>query len=74
MYIVVTLLVGTAHDKPLFEEIRTPDDLEIILKDLGAISSDYLLKFELIWSPQTQNDSLTYDEFITEYTNMIELV
>ncbi|CCQ52716.1 FIG00563672: hypothetical protein [Crocosphaera watsonii WH 8502] len=22
MYIVVTLLVGTAHDKPLFEDIR----------------------------------------------------
>ncbi|MDJ0729756.1 MAG: DUF1517 domain-containing protein [Crocosphaera sp.] len=74
MYIVVTLLVGTAHDKPLFQEIRTPDDLKQALNNLGSMPSDYLLKFELIWSPQTENDSLTYDEFIMEYTNMVELV
>ncbi len=74
MYIVVTLLVGTAHDKPLFQDIRTPDDLKEALNKLGSMPSDYLFKFELIWSPQTENDSLTYDEFITEYTNMVELV
>ncbi len=74
MYIVVTLLIGTAHDKPLFKEIRTPDDLTAALNKLGSMPSDYLLKFELIWSPQTKNDSLTYDEFITEYTNMRGLV
>ena len=34
MYIVVTLLVGTAHDKPLFEDIRTPDDLKEALNSL----------------------------------------
>ncbi|MGK7941967.1 MAG: DUF1517 domain-containing protein [Crocosphaera sp.] len=74
MYIVVTLLVGTAHDKPLFQEIRTPDDLKEALNTLGSMPSDYLLKFELIWSPQTEKDSLTYDEFITEYTNMVQLL
>ena len=73
MYIVVTLLVGTAHDQPLFKEIRTPDDLTAALNKLGTMPSDYLFKFELIWSPQTQDDSLTYDEFITEYSKMIEL-
>ena len=73
MYIVVTLLVGTAHDKPLFQQIRTPDDLKEALNSLGSMPSDYLLKFELIWSPQKENDSLTYDEFILEYTNMVEL-
>ena len=74
MYIVVTLLVGTAHDKPLFEDIRTPDDLKEALNSLGSMPSDYLLKFELMWSPQTENDSLTYDEFISEYSNMIDLI
>ncbi|WP_198649035.1 DUF1517 domain-containing protein [Cyanothece sp. BG0011] len=74
MYIVVSLLVGTAHDQPLFGDIRTPDDLKEALNHLGSMPSDYLLKFELIWSPQTENESLTYDEFITEYTNMVELV
>ncbi|EAZ89767.1 DUF1517 domain-containing protein [Crocosphaera chwakensis] len=73
-YIVVSLLLGTAHDKPLFDDIRTPDDLKEALNNLGSMPSDYLFKFELIWSPQTENDSLTYDEFITEYTNMVELV
>ncbi|CCQ60323.1 Long-chain-fatty-acid--CoA ligase [Crocosphaera watsonii WH 0401] len=41
---------------------------------LGSMPSDYLLKFELMWSPQTENDSLTYDEFISEYSNMIDLI
>ncbi|MDJ0582623.1 DUF1517 domain-containing protein [Crocosphaera sp.] len=58
----------------LFENIRTPDDLKQTLNSLGSIPSDYLLKFELIWSPQTEKDSLTYDEFILEYTNMMELI
>ncbi|MDJ0509801.1 MAG: DUF1517 domain-containing protein [Crocosphaera sp.] len=74
MYIVVTLLVGTAHDQHLFQEIRTPDGLKEALSILGSMSSDYLLKFEVIWTPQTENDSLTYEEFITEYTNMVQLV
>ena len=74
MYIVVTLLVGTAHDRPLFKDIRSSEDLNKALKSLALIPSDYLLKFELIWSPQNQDDSLNYDEFITEYTKMLELV
>lgn len=30
MYIVVSLLVATAHDKPLFEDIRTPDRKSVV--------------------------------------------
>ena len=72
-YIVVTLLVGTAHDKPLFDQIRTLEELSRALEQLASLPSDYLMTFELLWSPQDPADSLTYDELLTEYTAMIQL-
>jgi uncharacterized membrane protein len=72
-YIVVTLLLGTADDKPLFGEIRTTQVLQDILEKLAAIPSDYLMVFELLWSPQAASDSLTYEELLTEYTDMVQL-
>lgn len=72
-YIVVTLLVGTAHDKKLFEQVRTEEELSRALEQLASLPSDYLMTFELLWSPQESSDSLTYDELLTEYTDMIQL-
>lgn len=72
-YIVVTLLVGTADDRPLFGEVRTSDELKAVLEKLAAISSEYLMVFELIWTPQAESDSLTYDELLTEYTDMYQI-
>ena len=72
-YIVVTLLVGTAHDKPLFSEIRTETALKDTLERLASMPADYLMVFELLWSPQDTSDSLTYDELLTEYTDMVQI-
>jgi uncharacterized membrane protein len=72
-YIVVTLLVGTADDKPLFEEIRTAEALKSALEKVASISPEYLMVFELLWSPQAETDSLTYDELLTEYTDMVQI-
>ncbi len=72
-YIVVTFLVGTAHDYPLFQEIRTIEELKAGLEKLAGMPSDYLMVFELLWSPQEENDSLTYDELLTEYSDMAQL-
>jgi uncharacterized membrane protein len=72
-YIVVTLLVGTAHDKQLFNQVRTQQDLSNALEQLASLPSDYLMAFELLWSPQDASDSLTYDELLTEYTEMVQL-
>jgi uncharacterized membrane protein len=72
-YIVVTLLMGTADDNPLFKEIRTREELQVALQKVASIRSDYLMVFELLWSPQEETDSLTYDELLTEYTDMIQL-
>jgi len=72
-YIVVTLLIGTEHDKPLFGEIRNTQELRTGLEAIAAIPDTHLLVFELLWSPQADSDSLTYDELLTEYTDMIQI-
>jgi uncharacterized membrane protein len=73
-YIVVTLLVGTAHDQPLFKTLRSTQELKEALEKLAAIPPDYLMKVEVLWSPQAETDSLTYDELLTEYTEMVPLI
>lgn len=72
-YIVVTLLVGTTHDRQLFERVRTEAELTSALEQLASLPSDNLMAFELLWSPQESSDSLTYDELLTEYTEMVQL-
>jgi uncharacterized membrane protein len=72
-YIVVTLIVGTEHDKPLFGQIRSQADLQAALEAIAAIPPSHLLVFELLWSPQAETDSLTYDELLTEYSDMVQI-
>lgn len=72
-YIVVTLIVGTADDKPLFSEIRTAEALKDILYQLSSLNPEYLMRFELQWTPQVEGDRLTYDEMLLEYTEMLQI-
>jgi uncharacterized membrane protein len=72
-YIVVTLLVGTADDKPLFQEVRSQETLKKALERVASVPPDYLMAFEVLWSPQVEEDSLTYDELLTEYTEMVQI-
>jgi uncharacterized membrane protein len=72
-YIVVTLLVGTADDKPLFQEVRSQETLKKALERVASVPPDYLMAFEVLWSPQVEEDSLTYDELLTEYTDMVQI-
>jgi uncharacterized membrane protein len=72
-YIVVTLLVGTADDRPLFKDVRSIETLKDALQRVASVPPDYLLTFELLWSPQVEEDSLTYDELLTEYTDMVQI-
>lgn len=72
-YIVVTLLVATADDKPLFGEIRSTEALKEAMTRVAAIQPDYLLVFELLWSPQRDTDTLTYNQWLTEYTDMLQI-
>lgn len=72
-YIVITLLIGTEHDKPLFGQIRSQAELQTALEAIAAIPASHLLIFELLWSPQAETDSLTYDELLTEYSDMVQI-
>ncbi len=72
-YIVVTLLVGSAHDTPLFTDIRDEITLKQTLQDVASLPPDYLLVLELIWSPQDSSDSLTYDELLSEYSELRQI-
>ncbi|MEM1168206.1 MAG: DUF1517 domain-containing protein [Cyanobacteria bacterium P01_H01_bin.35] len=72
-HIVVTLLLGTEDDYPLFDEVNDGENLKQTLKELGKITPDYLLVFELLWSPTTASDRLTYEQFISEYSDMIQI-
>ena len=72
-YVVVTLILGTADDNPLFEKIYTEDNLREVLLKLSAMREDYLMKFELLWTPQTANEYLTDEELLMEYTEIMPL-
>ncbi len=72
-YIVVTLLIGTADDKPLFGEVRSTEDLNTALQKISSLSPEYVLIFELIWTPEAEGDSMTYDELLTEYSDMLQI-
>jgi uncharacterized membrane protein len=72
-YIVVTLLLGTADDQPLFKEIRSTEALKEALEKLASVNTEYLMVFELIWTPQADGDSLTYDEMLMEYPDMLQI-
>ena len=72
-YIVVTLIVGTAHDNPLIEPVTSADELTTALKKLGSITPDYLMVYEVLWSPQDESDSLTDDELLLNYPHMLQI-
>ncbi|HEY9659161.1 MAG TPA: DUF1517 domain-containing protein, partial [Allocoleopsis sp.] len=73
-YIVVTLLIGTEDDRPIIpESIHSSAELQTTLQRIGGITSDYLLIYELLWSPQEASDSLTYDELLSEYPDLVQL-
>jgi uncharacterized membrane protein len=73
-YIVVTLIVGTADDSPLFSEpIHTASDLQAALRRMGGITPDYLLVYELLWAPQDPSDSLSYDQMLASYPDLMQI-
>lgn len=72
-YIVVTLLIGTADDQPLFTNLTTAQALNAALEKVAAMSFDYLMVFELLWSPQAETDTLTQEELLTEYGDMVKI-
>lgn len=72
-YIVVTLLIGTAHDRPLFGSINSAAELKAALQTVAEMPSEYLLIFELLWTPQLPTDSLSASQFAQDYSDLIPI-
>lgn len=71
---MVTLLIGTENDRPLFGDVYSAKELKQALERIAATPSEYLTAFELLWTPQSETESLTYDELLTEYTKLMQIV
>lgn len=72
-YIVVTLLVGTADDRPIGQPVHSAEELTGVLKRLGGVAPSYLLIYELIWSPQDASDSLSRDQLLAHYPDLVQI-
>ncbi len=72
-YIVVTLLVGAEDDRPLFDPVYSTEDLKQALERLATIPPNSLAIFELLWSPQVSTDSLSSEELLTKYAELVPL-
>lgn len=72
-YIVVTLLLGTADDHPIANSVYSAEELKTILKRLGGVAPAYLMVFELIWTPQDASDSLSHNQLLTYYPDLIQI-
>ncbi|MEM9927480.1 MAG: DUF1517 domain-containing protein [Cyanobacteria bacterium P01_D01_bin.50] len=68
-YIVVTLIAATLG-KTEIPSINNSDDLRQALSQFGSISSDKLLAFEILWTPQAEGDTLTSDDLLAEYADL----
>jgi len=72
-YIVVTLLIGTADDSPLFSSIDSADELKSGLAKIASMPPEYLLIFELLWSPQVATDSLSKSQLARDYADLVAI-
>jgi uncharacterized membrane protein len=72
-FIIVTVLIGTEHDKPLFPPIKTRQDVENAINACLAITATYLLTVEVLWTPDSDRDSLTKDDLLRQYTDLVAL-
>ncbi|MCS6959339.1 MAG: DUF1517 domain-containing protein [Pseudanabaenaceae cyanobacterium SKYGB_i_bin29] len=72
-FIVITLLVGTEHDKPLFPKVKTRAQVQAALNAFLSIPLDYLLAVEVLWTPASEQDSLTKDDLLADYSDLVLL-
>lgn len=73
-YVVVTLILCTSHATPLFQRIDTKKQLLEELVQLSNMQEHSLIKFELLWNPQQQNEYITNDRLLIDYGDMTRLL
>jgi len=68
-YIIVTLLAATLG-KFEIPTINSADDLRQALRQIGGMPSEQLLAIEVLWTPQSESDTLTSDDVLAEYPDL----
>jgi len=73
-YIVVTMLLAVAGDSlSKLPTLRSSEDLQAALSVIGSVPEDNLLAVEILWEPQSENYTLTNDEVLTVYPDLVRI-
>jgi len=73
-YIVVTLLLAVAGDTlSKLPTLRSSEDLQAALSAIGSVPADNLLAVEVLWEPQSEDYTLTNDEILTVYPDLVRI-
>jgi len=73
-YIVVTLLLAVAGESlSKLPTLRSSEDLQSALSAIGSIPADSLLAVEVLWEPQSEEYTLTNDEVLTVYPDLVRI-
>lgn len=71
-YIVVTLIVASQGKAPL-PKIQSAQDVKQALSQMGGVGADNLLAMRVLWTPQSDSDTLTADDVVEAYPNLRRL-
>ena len=73
-YIVVTMLLAIAGDSlSKLPTLRSSADLQAALSAIGSVPADNLLAVEVLWEPQSEEYTLTTDEVLTIYPDLVRI-
>jgi uncharacterized membrane protein len=71
---VVTLLLAIAGDTlSKLPSLRSSADLQSALSAIGSVPADNLLAVEVLWEPQSEEYTLTNDEILTVYPDLVRI-
>ncbi|KAF5835224.1 hypothetical protein DUNSADRAFT_7713 [Dunaliella salina] len=68
--LVVTLVVAARGDLEIPNTVGSWSDLAGVMKTLGGLSSEQLMALDLTWSPSKDNEFLTKEQLVQDYTNL----
>jgi len=73
-YIVVTILLAVAGESlSKLPVLRSSEDLQASLSAIGSVPADDLLAVEVLWEPQSDEYTLTNEEVLTVYPDLVRI-
>jgi uncharacterized membrane protein len=73
-YIVVTMLIAVAGETlSKLPPLRSAENLQSALSAIGSIPTDDLLAIEVLWEPQSDDYTLTSDEVLAVYPDLVRI-